>query len=402
MTERVLNEAATSPQANKGRVLCIDDEPHVLRALQWLLKKDFEVHTCESAADALRMLRKHDFDVVVSDQRMPGITGVEFLRHVRKLAPRAMRILLTGYSDIDAMVGSVNESEVFRFITKPWDVKGLPSLIAEAALVAREGVVPRDDDAPSSTPVSEAAGCATLATAAAPPALTMAAGAPVRASEGVLVIDDSPELHAIADQTLKGSVAVLHAFDLPGALAILGTQAVSVIISEVQVDGLDATRLLFLVRRNHPQIVTLVSSGQQDAEVVMKLINQGQVFRIVPKPLKPAFIPLLVGAALKRHRELLATPSLQRRFAVEESPPQVAESLLADVAKAAAPHAAPAPPRPPAGVSANVAPAPLPPAPALRARIPGAVAIAVGPASALHEPSFAASVKAGFRRLFGS
>ena len=121
----------------KGRVLCVDDEPHVLRALQWLLQKDFEIHTAASAQEALRLVGRHDFDVVVSDQRMPGVTGVEFLREVRKIAPRAMRILLTGYSDLDAMVRSVNESEVFRFITKPWDIRELPKLISEAAEIAR-------------------------------------------------------------------------------------------------------------------------------------------------------------------------------------------------------------------------------------------------------------------------
>ena len=101
----------------KGRVLCVDDEPHILRALQWLLKKEFEVVTATSAGEGMRLLQRHDFDVVISDQRMPGITGVEFLREVRKSSPRAVRILLTGYAELDAMVKSVNESEVFRFIT---------------------------------------------------------------------------------------------------------------------------------------------------------------------------------------------------------------------------------------------------------------------------------------------
>ena len=359
--------------ANKGCVLCIDDEPHVLRALQWLLRKDFEVHTCESAADALRLLRKHDFDVVVSDQRMPGITGVEFLRHVRKLAPRAMRILLTGYSDLDAMMDSVNESEVYRFITKPWDVRGLPQLIAAAAQVARE------DQAATGPAASTAA---PLAGALALPA------APAQMSESVLVIDDSEELHAMVEQELHGTAKVLHAFDLPAALDTLDHSPVSVIVSEVQVGGVDVTRLLRMIRHKHPQVVTLVLSGHRDAEMVMALINHGQVFRIVPKPVKPAFIRLIVEAALKRHRELVASPSAQRRYGVEENPPELAESLLADMVKAATRKALHAPPP-------SVAPA-------LMAMQAGYIGIAAAPAPLLRDEGLVASLKAGFRRLFGA
>ena len=404
---------------SKGCVLCIDDEPHVLRALQWLLKKDFEVHTCENAADALRLLRKHDFDVVVSDQRMPGITGVEFLRHVRKLAPRAMRILLTGYSDLDAMVSSINESEVYRFITKPWDVKGLPQLIADAAQVAREEAPPPADatdldmthaaDAPPSGPASPS--LARVSASPAPVAVPLALTSPVAVlplamaaapsgTECVLVIDDSQETHAMAEQMLRGTAVVLHAFDLPAALDFLNSRKVSVIVSEVQVGGLDATRLLRMIRHKHPQIVTLVLSGKRDAEVVMALINQGQVFRIMPKPVKPAFVRLIVDAALKRHRELVAKHSMQRRFAVDETAPELAHSLLADVVKAAAPTATPAPPRYGSNGRGNVLRMPPPRAPASLAMRAGQATIAQAPVA--HDESFVASLKAGFRRLFGS
>lgn len=356
----------------KSLILCIDDEPHVLRSLQWLLQKEFDVHTCESASEALRLLRQHDFDVVVSDQRMPGITGVEFLRHVRKLSPRAMRILLTGYSDLDAMVKSVNESEVYRFVTKPWDVRALPKLIAEAADVARSEPVPVDTETDG-------------------PAANDA-----QAREGLLVIDDNPELHAMIAQALGATVEVLHAYDLAEALTLLDSRPVSVIVSEVAVGGKDATRLLRMIKASHPEMVTLVVSGQKDAETVMALINQGQVFRIIPKPLKPAFIPLIVGAALKRHRQLVETPSVKRRFAVEATAPAVADSLYRDIMAKGAGTPAPGTAQP-----AN--------RPALPAR-PGSPhhmhATQAGhlrvPAIAAGSPGMIDGLKAGFRRLFGA
>ena len=101
-----------NPTAPRGRVLCVDDEPNVLRALHWLLQKDFDVSTATSGQEGLKLVRESSFDVVISDQRMPEMSGVDFLREVRAIAPRAMRILLTGYSDMQAILRSVNESEM--------------------------------------------------------------------------------------------------------------------------------------------------------------------------------------------------------------------------------------------------------------------------------------------------
>ena len=114
-------------------VLCVDDEPNILRSLHWMLHKEFNVMTAPDGATALEMLRKHDFDVIVSDQRMPGMIGSEFLRHACEVEPRAMRILLTGYSDMQALLKSINEGEVFRFVTKPWKNDELSRTVREAA-----------------------------------------------------------------------------------------------------------------------------------------------------------------------------------------------------------------------------------------------------------------------------
>ena len=124
----------------KGKVLCVDDEPNILRSLQWLLQKEFEVHTAPSGQDGLVLLGQHDFDVVVSDQRMPGMMGSEFLREVRARSPNAMRVLLTGYSDLPAILRSVNEGEVFRFINKPWKTDELLKVVAEAVQIAQNPV----------------------------------------------------------------------------------------------------------------------------------------------------------------------------------------------------------------------------------------------------------------------
>jgi DNA-binding NtrC family response regulator len=358
--------AVAMPSPGKPCVLCIDDEPHILRSLKWLLDKDFEVHVTDSPLQALRMLKLCDFDVVVSDQRMPGITGVVFLRHVRRLAPRAMRILLTGYSDLDAMVRSVNESEVYRFVTKPWDVKELPRVIAEAAEVAR-GVPPASIVETDVEMVEPPSGPTTAANDATPPPM---------ADQALLVIDDQAELHRQVDQALQGRMEVLHAYDLATALRLLDSKPCAVVLSEVKVGGVDATRLVKMLKATRPEIVTLVVSGQNDAQTVMSLINQGQVYRIVPKPVRGGFVRVLADSALRRHLQLLESPSVRRRFAVEPAGAAAAETLYKDIMAAAAT-----------------------PAPASHSRAAQAGSVLANSGAEAH--SLVESLKSGFRRLFG-
>ena len=84
------------------------------------------------------IMKRFNPHVVISDQRMPEMTGVEFLRQVKDFAPQTVRILLTGYSDLASIVGSINEGEVFRFISKPWDNAEIQKTIGEAAAIALE------------------------------------------------------------------------------------------------------------------------------------------------------------------------------------------------------------------------------------------------------------------------
>lgn len=336
-----------SATGRKGRVLCVDDEPHVLRALQWLLKKDFEVQTAASAGEGMRLIQRNDFDVVISDQRMPGISGVEFLREVRKTAPRSVRILLTGYAEMEAMVRSVNESEVYRFITKPWDIKGLPILIDEAVAVAQsDPVVDADVDAsePSAAVVDATPAVAAPTVNVAP--IQIATPTPISLpgpEREVLVMDDDPQVHQAVSQAYGRPDLVKHAFTLADAIRILDERPIGVIVSEIKVARMDATRLIRLMKHEHPEIVSVVFSNVQDAEYVIALINQGQVYRFIPKPFKAGFIKVIIDTAMKRHDQLLRNPELHKRFKVEATTEGAMESLLKDVESiAAATQASPA------------------------------------------------------------
>jgi len=295
----------------RGKILCVDDEPGIVRSLQWLLQKEFDVLTATSGAEAIELVQKHAFDVVISDQRMPGMTGVEVLREVRRLSPHTMRILLTGYSDMQAIVRSVNESEVFRFINKPWNIGELPKVVSQAVTIAR--TQPAADEAAD---VSEESPL-------------------VANGERILVIDDDPEMGRAVAEIVGQSANVTFTRNLADAVGILNKESVSVIVSETRVGSIDATRLVRLMKSKHPEIVTVMLTGESDADTITTLINQGQIYRFVPKPVRAGYLKLVLNSALRKHHALAGDPGLVFRHAVEQTAPDAVHSLMNDVEKVA-------------------------------------------------------------------
>ena len=106
----------------ENTILIVDDEPHVISALmRGLDEEPFRITGTPSAAEALQVMAGHRFKVVISDERMPGMGGAEFLALVKKHHPETVRIMLTGHASIEAAMRAVNCGEIYRFFTKPWD-----------------------------------------------------------------------------------------------------------------------------------------------------------------------------------------------------------------------------------------------------------------------------------------
>src|SRR6185369_2130 len=118
-------------------VLLVDDEENILNALQRLLMdEDFDIETATSGEAALALLQTlQNVGLIVSDQRMPGMNGAEFLGRSREFAPHAQRILLTGYSDINATIEAINKGGAGRYISKPWDDDDLVKTVRDAVEV---------------------------------------------------------------------------------------------------------------------------------------------------------------------------------------------------------------------------------------------------------------------------
>jgi response regulator RpfG family c-di-GMP phosphodiesterase len=114
-------------------LLLVDDEPHLLSSLMRLLRRDgYRLITASGATEGLAVLEREPVQVIVSDQRMPEMTGVEFLRRVKERFPDTVRIVLSGYSEISSITEAINQGAIYKFFTKPWDDEQLRANIAEA------------------------------------------------------------------------------------------------------------------------------------------------------------------------------------------------------------------------------------------------------------------------------
>jgi signal transduction histidine kinase len=130
-------QAAGSPQLPPAKptrhtILVVDDEPDVVKSVKDLLRLEYRVLGATSPSEALQILNRETVHVVMTDQRMPEMTGVEFLSRLRGDHPDAMRLLFTGYADIKAVVDAINHGNVYRYITKPWDPDELQTVIRQA------------------------------------------------------------------------------------------------------------------------------------------------------------------------------------------------------------------------------------------------------------------------------
>jgi signal transduction histidine kinase len=114
-------------------VLVVDDEPEVLHSVHDLLRITYKVVTCHSGADAIeRLMADPEVAVILSDQRMPGMTGVQVLHQAQAIRPETTRLLFTAYADIHAVIDAINQGHAFRYITKPWEPEELEAVIRQA------------------------------------------------------------------------------------------------------------------------------------------------------------------------------------------------------------------------------------------------------------------------------
>jgi serine/threonine-protein kinase len=266
----------------KGRLLVIDDEERILTALKSLFRSRYHVFATTDGNKALDFLRRYQMHVIISDQRMPIMTGVELLRQSRDVSPRSVRILLTGYSDLASIVGSINDGEIYRFISKPWDNGELQKIVAEGVTIALELADTK----------------------------TATAELPEKMDAGVLVIDKDDEIHRVTRELVGGRCPVHYAADLEAALAVMQSNEVAVVIADVEAGHDQVMAMLKILKQENPQILTIVVTIASDSELVIELINQAQIFRFLNKPVNVRLLKGHVEAALQRYLTYKQAPQL--------------------------------------------------------------------------------------------
>lgn len=117
----------------KHTLLVVDDEPDVCDSVHDLLRREFNVLKAKSADEGLKLMRDNEVHIIMTDQRMPKVTGVELLRSIRAGHPQAIRMLFTGYADLDSVIAAINQGHIFKFLKKPWKPDELEQAVREAA-----------------------------------------------------------------------------------------------------------------------------------------------------------------------------------------------------------------------------------------------------------------------------
>ena len=117
----------------KHCLLIVDDEPNVCESVHDLLRREFRVLKAHSAQEGFRLMQEEEVHIVMSDQRMPQISGVELLTSVKARHPQAIRMLFTGFAELESVIAAVNQGHIFQFVRKPWQPEELLLAVRQAA-----------------------------------------------------------------------------------------------------------------------------------------------------------------------------------------------------------------------------------------------------------------------------
>ena len=277
---------------SKPRILLVDDEERILRTLTMLLRMQYQVFSTTDGHEALKILQQEKINVLISDQRMPTMIGTELLEKAKNLSPNTVRILLTGYADVEAAMDSVNDGEIFRYINKPWGPKELRDTVADAVNIAAKLEKVNIPSFPAPVPAK---------------GLTC------------LVLDEDVAVFEAVKELLGAQHNVLWRTTIASALTVLATQPVAVLVTELQLADGDASIMIKTLKREYPDLLTIINTCFKDTQRVASLINQAQVYRYLPKPLRKGLLAKSLESTLARYKQLQDVPVLKEAIKLEQS-----------------------------------------------------------------------------------
>lgn len=287
---------------SKPTLLLVDDEERILRSLKLVFRGLYNVLTTTDPQQAIQWVKEQSVQVIISDQRMPQMQGSDLLREIKRHSPATMRLLLTGYSDLNAIISSINEGEIFRFINKPWNQQDIKDTVATAMELA-------------------------LATAGiAEEAEVQTTGKP-----NMVVIDSDTATHDVIQESIGDKANILYHTSLEAGLETLSHTDTSVLVTDIHVGNEDISQAINALRQQNPQLITIVLTSFQDTAKLIDMINHGQVFRFLPKPARRGLLSQCFESAIKRHQAFSRNPQLIARQQAEHqdiTPNSLSEKIL--------------------------------------------------------------------------
>jgi len=295
------------------RVLVVDDEPNIVNSVRRELKTPplggYEVEGYSDPRLALERARSQAFDVVISDYRMPGMTGIEFLGELAAIQPECVPIVLSGQTDLDALTRMVNETRIHRFIAKPWDSHFLKSAVAQAIELKAA--------------VQENARLAALARAGNLP--------PVQVDESdiehILIVDDDTDVLKSLSRLLTNrgridqlfaaiwaeaarpgsslkdrNICVHTAWSPQQAIELAAGTEFSCVIADQRMPGTSGVELLTLFARQQPECARILMSGGLSRDDLAEAVDQAGIFGFFAKPWRDCELKSCIAQALSCRR----------------------------------------------------------------------------------------------------
>lgn len=284
----------------KPKIAFIDDEQRILRSLKMHFRQTHDVFTTTDPSELMHYVTANEVQVVISDQRMPDKQGTEVLREVKAASPNTIRILLTGYADLNAVIDSVNEGEIYRYITKPWQNDELKKIINKATEIAQQTQnIDQQTDMLSH----------------------------VNSARQVLVLDDDENVYKQIQANFGTVYQVSWASNLEQASDLLQRKKFGVTIADVSLNQENIAPVIYALKNIQPDLMILMLTEFKDAHMVIDLINKGQIYRCLPRPTNLAIMSISLDRAYNHHERLVQQPVLAARHHVEAVPASEAFSF---------------------------------------------------------------------------
>jgi len=299
--------------AKHGTLLFVDDEPRVLTSMRSLFRRHYNVLLANNGQQALNVLKQQEVDVLISDQKMPGMSGDELLAISRSKFPKTIRLMMTGYIDSDSIEKSINQGEVFRFINKPWGIDELNRLVKDAVNASRAPVDEIEEQDDSVTDYEERFQEVLSAKSNLDREKSKAKILPQ-----VLVMDRQEALLDQYKDMCEGMTSFV-ANSLEEALALVKEHPeIGIAIIDVDPTFDPGFKTVALLKLFKPHIVTIAMSSVKDSTISADLINIAQVFRIVEKPTKNTKGYNVLALAIRRYNNIIQNKFIERRYAADK------------------------------------------------------------------------------------